>query len=437
MAKPNIITAIDLGTDKCVTLIASFEEGMELRVLGVAVTPTQGVRKSQIVDLERVTATITESLDAAERMAGFDVKSAYFSISGSHITSMNSKGVVAVASPSQEITRDDVSRVIEAARAVSLPSDQEVLHVIPHDFSVDSQQGIKDPIGMTGIRLESQVHLITGMSTAIRNLQKCAQDLGIGVDGLVFSGLSSAEMIVTETEKELGVVLLDIGAGSTAVCAYVEGSLVYSDVFPVGARHITQDIALGCRVSIESAEKIKFALSEDNLQPLKIRQGESKDDFRLRKRKHDVLEISKLGLTEQIEELSKKTLIEGIMVPRIKEIFTLVGKELQRRELITQVPAGFVITGGGAETVGIVDVAKRTLSLPARVGKPVQLTGLIEDIQKPAFAASIGLLLYGKSRGGSQAASSFSFDQLFSGLPDFKLGKIAKSIGSLIRSLLP
>lgn len=437
MAKPSIITAIDLGTDKCVTLIASHEETGELRVLGVAVTPTRGVRKSQIVDLEGVTATITESLDAAERMVGFDVKSAYFSVSGSHVSSLNSKGVVAVAAPTQEISQDDVARVIEAARAVSLPSDREILHVIPHDYSVDSQHGIKDPVGMTGIRLEAAVHLVTGMSTAIRNLQKCATDLGIGVDGLVFSGLASTKMTITETEKELGVVMIDIGAGSTAVTAHVEGSLVYSGVMPVGARHITQDIALGTRVSLESAEKIKFALSEASADDFRIKPSETKEEFRARKKKADQLDISKLNLPEQIETLSKKTLIEGIMVPRMKEIFTLIGKELQQRDLLTQVPAGLVITGGGAETVGIVEVAKRTLSLPARIGRPAELTGLIEDIQKPAFATSLGLLLYGQQRGGSQPAADFSFDKLFSSFPDFKLGGIASKIGQLIKSLLP
>ncbi len=436
MSRSSVITAIDLGTDKCVTLIGAIQEqSTTISVIGVAAVPSKGVRKSQIVDLEQVMETMTESLDAAERMAGLEVKSAFLSISGTHIYSQNSKGVVAVAAPNQEIIREDVDRVIEAARAISLPSDREVIHVIPHDFTVDSQQGIKDPVGMTGIRLETEAHIISGMSTALKNLQKCVNDLGLQVDGFVFAGLSAAEVVLTETEKELGVLLVDIGAGSTAVCAYVEGALTFSKVFPIGARHITQDIALGCRVSLENAETIKLSLKEEDLIPPKLRSGESKEEFRKRKKRIDTLDLEKLGIHEKSEPLSKRTLVEGIMVPRMKEIFTLIGKELQDQELFADIPAGLVITGGGAETVGIVEVAKRTLNLPARVGKPVQLQGLIEDVQKPSFAASIGLLMYGQKQGSNHpSTATFDIGSLFKGL---SLGGIFKFISKLISSLLP
>ncbi|MBT7183825.1 MAG: cell division protein FtsA, partial [Candidatus Pacebacteria bacterium] len=202
MPRSRVITAIDLGTDKCTTLIATLdEETNQLQVKGVSAVPSQGIRKSQIVDLEKAVSTMTESLDAAERMAGFDVKSAYVSVSGTHIKSQNSKGVVAVASPNQEINHTDVERVIEAARAISLPADRTVIHVIPRDFKVDSQDGIKDPVGMNGVRLESEAHIITGMTTALKNLEKCVQDLGLEVDGFVFSGLAAAEVVVSETER--------------------------------------------------------------------------------------------------------------------------------------------------------------------------------------------------------------------------------------------
>jgi cell division protein FtsA len=433
MAKPAVITAIDLGTDKCVTLIASLDpETKGLSVLGVAASTSRGVRKSQIVDLEQVQETITESLDAAERMAGLEVGSAYFSLSGAHIASQNSKGVVAVAAPNQEITSEDVARVIEAARAISMPADREVLHVIPHDFTVDAQTGIKDPVGMTGIRLETETHIITGMSTALRNLTKCAHDLGIEVDGVIFSGLAASEVVLTETEKELGVVLIDIGAGSTAVCAYVEGALTYSAVFPVGARHITQDIALGCRVSLDSAEKIKLALSQEMLSEINRPPVDSKESLAKRKKLDEKLDVSKLGLSEQLENLSKKTLVEGIMVPRIKEIFVLIGKELQKNGLFPLVPAGLVLTGGGAETIGMVEVAKRTLNLPARIGKPMALQGMIEDIHKPSFATSIGLLYYAKQRGGGKIASK----GLSIKLPS-SISEITKPIINFFKSLIP
>lgn len=437
MAHPSVITAIDLGTDKCVTLIASVNETSgNLSVIGVAAVPSKGVRKSQIVDLEKVMETMTESLDAAERMAGLEVSSAFLSVSGVHIGSQNSKGVVAVANPNQEIIGEDVKRVIEAARAISLPSDREIIHVIPHDFTVDNQDGIKDPIGMTGIRLETETHIITGMSTALRNLQKCVNDLGLQVDGFVFSGLASAGVVLTETEKELGVLLVDIGAGTTSVCAYVEGSLTFSKVFPIGARHITQDIALGCRVSIESAEKIKLSLKEADLITPQLRSGESKEEFRKRKKRIDTLDLSKLGIDEKTEPLSKRTLVEGIMVPRMKEIFSLIGKDLQDKDLFSEVPAGLVITGGGAETVGVVEVAKRTLNLPARVGKPSELQGLIEDVQKPSFATSIGLLVYGKRSGGSRKAKSPGLD-LNNMLKGINISSVFKQLSSLVKSLLP
>lgn len=436
MPRTSVITAIDLGTDKCVTLIATVpEETGTLQVVGVSAVPSKGVKKSTIINLEQVVDTITESLDGAERMAGFDVRSAYVSFSGTHISSQNSKGVVAVASPTQEITQDDVERVIEAARAISLPSDREIIHVVPRDFKVDSQDGIKDPVGMTGVRLEAEAHIVTGMSTAMRNYEKCLHDLGLTVDGFVFSGLAAAEVVLSETEKELGVLVVDIGAGSTSMSAYVEGSLAFSAAIPIGARHITQDIALGCRVSLDNAEKIKLALSSEEQQAIMPIPGESKEELNKRRRKADELDAKALGIDESMEILSKKTLVEGIMVPRMKEIFTLIGQQLSKNGLNAQIPAGLVLTGGGAETIGMTEVAKRVLNLPVRVGRPVQLEGLVNDIQKPSFATSIGLLTYGKRQGGLHVVkTSINMGSMFKG---FDAGKISAAISKFIKSLIP
>jgi cell division protein FtsA len=436
MSRASVITAIDLGTDKCVTLIATVpEDGGQLQVVGVSVVPSRGVRRSTIINLEQVVETVTESLDGAERMAGFDVKSAYVSFAGTHIASQNSKGVVAVAAPSQEISSDDVERVIEAARAISLPADREILHVIPCDFKVDSQDGIKDPVGMTGVRLEAEAHIITGMSTAMRNFEKVLHDLGLTVDGFVFSGLAAAEVVLSETEKELGVVVVDIGAGSTSMSAFVEGAMRFSATIPIGARHITQDIALGCRVSLDSAEKIKLALTSLSQEAMNPIPGESKEELNKRRKKADELDVKTLGIEDTTEVLSKKMLVEGIMVPRMKEIFTLIGQQLGKKDLIPLVPAGLVLTGGGAETVGIIEVAKRTMNLPVRIGKPVELGGLVNDIQKPSFATSIGLLIYGKRQGGIHSVkTSFQVGSLFKGL---NLGGLVNSLGKLIKSVMP
>ncbi len=435
MSKNRVVTVIDLGTDKCVTLIAVIDEDRLLRVVGVSVVPSRGMRRSVIVDLEQVLNTISESVDAAERMAGFEVKSAFVSVSGTHITSRNSKGVVAVASPDQEITRLDINRVIEAARAISLPADREIIHVVPRDFKVDSQEGIKDPVGMTGVRLESEAHIISAMTTSLKNLEKCLNDLALKVDGFVFSGLASAEVVLTETEKELGVVTIDIGAGTTSICAYVDGCLEYSGSVPIGARHITQDIALGCRISLDAAEKVKLALGLEDLQVIQPMPGESKEELNRRRRKADQLDLDKLGVDNGGEKLSKRTLIEGIMAPRIKEIFDLVAEKLVEQDLVSRVPAGLVLCGGGAQTVRIADTARKALNLPVRIGNPKKLDGLVSDIDKPSYATSIGLIVYGAKQGGGEVVSSGSAFPSF--LSSFNLGSIGQKIMGIFKSVLP
>jgi len=434
MSTHSIVTAIDLGTDKCATLIAAIHEKQGLRVLGVSVVPSRGMRKSQIINLEKVLETITQSLDGAERMAGLEVKSAYVSVGGTHIQSLNSKGVVAVASPQQEITKSDVERVTEAAKALSLPSDRQIIHVIPNSYKVDSQEGIKDPVGMTGVRLESEAHIITGLNTTLINIEKCLLDLGLQVDGFVFSGLAAADVTLTETEKELGVALVDIGAGSTSICVYQEGSLVFSASLPVGARHITQDIALGCRVSLETAEKIKVSLAENDMDAQKPHPGESKEEFNARKKKSDTLRLQDFGLVDGSNEvLSKNTIIEGIMVPRLQEIFSLIEKSLTEADLLNDIPAGIVLTGGGASTLHIANIGKKEIRLSVRVGEPAALSGLTNDIHKPSFATAIGLLEYGKKHGGSMQKRLFSLKSL----PNLNLGGLFSSVKKLLSSLLP
>lgn len=433
MSKQHIVSVIDIGTDKVVTLVADISEGpSQIRVMGVSSVRSKGIRKSQIVDLNTASEAITESVDAAERMAGMNIHQAYVSIGGQHIQSLNSKGVVAVAQPSQEITPDDVLRVIDAAKAVSLPSGKEIIHVIPKNYKVDSQDGIKDPVGMSGIRLEAETHIITASTTSLKNVEKCMNELGITVIEFVFSGLAASEVVVTETERELGVVVVDIGAGTTSLCFFVEGSLEFSGVLPIGARHITQDIALGCRVSLESAEKIKIALG--TLPPSRaVLPGETKDDARKRKKQEDTLDAQALGIIEQVDSFSRKTLLEGIMAPRMKEMFDFIGQEIEKHQLYSKIPAGIVLSGGGADTVDIVEICKHTLQLPTRVGTPSGFLGLIDEVEKPAFAASLGLLKYAASKAVYQAPPKpgFSLPQMGS------LTEIPKKIAQLVQSLLP
>jgi cell division protein FtsA len=392
MARDHLVSGIDVGTSKITTLIATLSEEGDAQVIGVSTVPSRGLRKGQVVNIEEATAAISQSLDAAERMAGASVGKAYLAVGGSHIASQNSHGVVAVAEPDREISEQDVRRVIEAAKAVSLPSSREILHVLPRGYIVDSQEGVVDPIGMTGVRLEVDTHLVTGGATAVRNLRKCVEELGVEVAGMVFGGLASAETSLSDTEKELGVILVDIGGGTTDIAIFVEGALSYSSVIPIGAINITKDLAAGLRISLESAEKVKLMLGETPKIPALADETErlkSKGD------KSDELDVSSLGLPEELKILSRRTLVEGIIKPRLNEIFTMVALELKRSGFGGMTPSGVVLTGGGAQTVGAVESARRNLAMPVHVGNPKRISGLIDEITTPAYTTSIGLLLYG------------------------------------------
>lgn len=437
MGKGKTIAAIDIGTEKICTLIAQVVDGeREPSVVGVASVPSKGLRKSQIVDLDEAIEAITQSVDAAERMAGVGLKSAYISIGGSHIESQNSKGVVAVANPQGEINEDDIRRVIEASRAVSLPSAREVIHVIPKDYKVDSQDGIKDPLGMSGVRLECETHIITGSSTAMKNMTKCVNELGVHPEGFVFTGLASAYAVLSETEKELGALLLDIGAGTTSICVFVEGSLAHSAVLPIGARHITNDIALGLQMSLQSAEKIKIALSTGQHVEIPILPGETRDQARERKKKEDEVDTSRLGLTEDVGSVSRKTVYEGIIIHRLQEMFKLVGQELDKHGLLPLVPAGAVLTGGGAETIGMIDVCKRTLGLPTRVGRPQGLRGLTDEVLASPYATSAGLLLYGAQLHAMHNAGSKD-SQITNILKFLPIKPLVERLVKLVKSVMP
>ncbi|MDO8487735.1 MAG: cell division protein FtsA [bacterium] len=417
MAKSKIIAAIDIGSSKVATLVAQVrdEEESRLHIVGAASAVSRGIRKGQIVNIEEAVSAIEESIGAAERMAGYNISKAVVSIGGAHIGSINSQGVVAVAQPQGEVVAQDVHRVMEAARAVSLPTSTEIIHVIPRSFTVDGQEGVKDPVGMTGVRLEVATHLVTGSTTAIRNLTKCVAEVGCDVEEIVFGGLASAAAVLSDTEKELGVVLVDIGGGTTDVAIFVEGALSHSAVLPVGAKNVTNDLAIGLRVSLESAEKIKLALG--GVKP-----------------KEDDVDLSGIGLTEEINAVSYKTLVEGIIRPRLNELFTMVAGEVRKSGFAGLTPSGLVICGGGAQTVGIVESAKRTLSAPVRVGIPTNITGLIDDIENPAFATSVGLLKFALS--GANEGTSHNKSRSGGGDRMAIAGMWGK-ISDLAKSLLP
>src|SRR3989338_4316895 len=399
----NLLCGIDVGSSKMSCIIARVsEEEPTPRVMGFSSVPSRGVKRGQIVDINQVSSSLEQAIEQAERMAGAKVTSAFASVGGPHIESINSQGVVAVSHPDVEISDDDVSRVIDAAKAISLSSTREVIEVSPREYIVDGRSGIKNPLGMSGVRLEVNTHIITASMTNLKNLERCLSDLGIQVQGYVFSGLASALSVLSDTDKEFGVVLVDFGGGKIDISIFVEGSLSYSSSIPIGARHITNDIAVGLRISLESAERIKILLTDEKF--IKKHMNAKKDD----------LDISHLRLPEGLQSISYKTIMDGIMKPRIEEIFEKVLNEIDESGLINQVPSGLVITGGGSLTQGVDELARRVIGLPARVGYPQFVTGLIDEVVYPQYSAVVGLLLYAKdTTRDHQKMNLKDFDKIF------------------------
>src|SRR3989344_336586 len=392
MSKDKVVVGFDIGSSKITTIIATIQDDSRVNVIGVSSVPSKGLRKGQVVDNDEAVSAISQSLEGAERMAGYSVGTAFVSVDGTHIESQNSKGVVAISDRTGEIANDDVTRVIEAARAISLPSSREILHVIPRYFVVDSQSGIKDPLGMNGVRLEVETHIITGAATAFRNITKCVSQVGVDVEGIVFSGFASSYSVLTDTEKELGVILVDFGGGTTDICVFTDGAPIHCSVLPVGSRNVTNDLAIGLRVSLDSAEKIKLALSK----PPKVAIEPTENGEPAEKKESDRMDFSEINIEEDIKNVSKKTLTDGIMKPRLREIINMVKLEIQKSSLSGMTPSGVVLTGGGALTIGLCELAKQELGMPVRIGLPQEATGLVDEISSPAYAACLGLLIYGQ-----------------------------------------
>jgi cell division protein FtsA len=423
MSKSRIISAIDLGSSKITTIIAQVDYSQDIYesgigVIGVSSTESRGIKKGQIINIDDAVSSIVESVESAERMAGYNVDSAYIALGGANISSQNSHGVVAVSDPDGEIKDIDVERVIDAASAISLPASREILHIIPREFTVDGEGGVKDPIGMSGVRLEVETHVITASAASVKNLKKAVDEAGVGVAEIVFSGLAASESVATTTEKELGCVVVDIGGGNTSICVYVDGSLTYSGVIPIGAKNVTNDLAIGLRISLESAERIKLLLSDSD------KRKNKSEDITL----SDNLDLS--GENLELKKVSRKTLVEGIVRPRLNEIFSMVRLELDKYGLLGKTPSGVIVTGGGSETVGIIESARRVLSLPARIGVPTGVSGLVDDILHPSYSVPIGLILYASRQNENEGLTKLSSKIKLPGKGAFS--KLIESIKNLL-----
>lgn len=408
-----IIVGLDVGSTAvrlAVGQLVPSGEKTELHIIGAAEAPSEGVHKGVVTSIEDVVSSISSCLERAERMTGLPIKSAWVGISGSHIISEESKGVIAVSKPDGEISEEDVERAIEAARTVATPLNYEILHVIPKNYTVDGQVGIKDPIGMTGVRLEVDTQIIQGLSAQIKNLTKAVYRTGLDIDDLVLSILATAEAVVTERQKELGVAVLNMGGATTSLVIFEEGDILDIAVLSIGSEHVTSDVAIGLRTSIDVAEKLK--LDYGSALPKDIGKKEELDLFDLGEAEHEV--ISRKYACEIIEARAEEILM------KVDEIFKKLGRS-------GMLPAGVVLTGGGSKLPGLVELAKRKLRLPAALGYPLNLTSVTDKINDLSFAAAIGLVRWGAM---SSQSGSGKLENLISRFGS--MGKVTKWMKSMM-----
>jgi len=378
MPKETIIVGLDVGSCFIRTVIAKMRaDQTRPQIIGMGQVPSFGLRRGVVVDIEEAVKNISQSVQEAERSSGLSVERAYVSLSGNHITSRTSKGVVAVSRADGEISREDVERAISAASAISLSPNREILHIIPRSFSVDDQRGIKDPAGMNGVRLEVDALIIEGATPFIKNLTKCISEVGLEIEGLVLAPLAASRASLTKRQKELGVLALDLGGGTASLTVFEEGDIIYSCVLPIGSSHITSDIAIGLRSNIDLAEKVKLEYGSALVSEIS---------------KKDNINLSKLA--EEEKGVIPRIQVAEIIEARLSEVFDLVNKELRKIDRQGLLPAGVVLLGGGAKMPSLVDLAKDGLKLPAQVGFPLELEGIVEEVDDPAFATAIGLILW-------------------------------------------
>lgn len=378
MAKTELFTGLDIGSASIRVVVGQHQPNQEgLHILGAAEGPAEGITKGTITSIEDAVSSISSTLEKVERMTGVPVEHATVSINGHHIVSQESHGIVAVAKADGEIKPNDVDRVVEAAQAVATPPNYEILHVVPRVFTVDNQHGIKDPVGMSGMRLEVDAQIIQGLSAQIKNLQKAIYRTGVNIDDLVLSVLASSLACVTKRQKELGVAVLNIGSATTSLMVFEEGDVMHTKILPIGASHITSDVAIGLRISIDQAEKVK--LEYGTAWPEDV---QKREEFNLSELGGEDLLVSRRHVAEIIEA-------------RVEELFKMVDRELQHIDRSGLLPAGIIITGAGAKLPGLIEAGKREFRLPVSIGFPQGITSAIDKIQDPAFTTALGLAVWG------------------------------------------
>ena len=395
----NLIVGLDIGTSKVVALVGEAKPDGEIEIVGIGSHPSRGLKKGVVINIESTVQSIQRAVEEAELMAGCEIRSVYAGIAGSHIRSLNSNGIVAIKN--REVTQIDVDQVIDAARAVAIPADQKILHILPQEFIIDEQDGIREPIGMCGVRLETRVHMVTGAVSAAQNIVKCVKRCGLEVDDLILEQLASSYSVLSEDEKDLGVCLVDIGGGTTDIAVFTEGAIRHTAVIPIAGDQVTNDIAVALRTPTQHAEeiKIKYACALGQLagseETIRVVGG---GVTRARGPRSlgcvdDTIEVPSIG-DRPSRRLSRQTLTE-VVEPRYEELLTLVQAELRRSGFEDLMASGVVLTGGSSKIEGLVDLAEEVFHMPVRLGIPQHVTGLADVVRNPIYATGVGLLLFG------------------------------------------
>ncbi|HEY9017050.1 cell division protein FtsA [Thiomicrospira sp.] len=390
----NIIVGLDIGTSKIAAIVGKVKADGGIEILGMGTHPSKGLKKGVVVNIDSTVESIQRAIDEAERMSGYQAQTVYVGIAGSHIKSFNSNGMVAVRN--QEVTEEDIQRVIDAARTQAIPGDQKVLHILPQEYIIDNQDGIREPVGMSGVRLEAKVHMVTGSVSSAQNITKCVQRCGLKVEDIILEQLASSEAVLSEDEKELGVCLVDIGGGTTDIAVFYQGAIRHSSVIAVAGDQVTNDIAVALRTPTPAAEEIKRKYA------CALPQLIAKDEE---------IEVPSVG-DRPARCLSRRTLVE-VVEPRYEELFQLVQAELRRSGFEEMIAAGVVLTGGSSLVEGAVELAEEVFNMPVRLGLPHGISGLTEEVNSPSYATTVGLLMYARDHlpvNADSNASGYNFN---------------------------
>ena len=401
-----IIFALDVGTTKVCALVGEVRQG-QLQIIGLGITPARGMRKGMVIDVAEASVALAQAVEEAEQTSGYDLSQALVSMAGEHVSSINNKGVVAIGHNENGVTVEDIERALAAAQVIAVPYNRQIVHLIPRGFTIDDQDGVYSPLGMHGFRLEVEAHLITGSRPALLNLTRCADNVGIRAEEFVLNALASAEAVLEPTEREMGVIVADIGGGTTDLALYMQGKVWHTKVFPIGGYHITNDIAIGLRAPYDVAEKVKIQFGDcrpDQIDPNFV--------FTVEPFGGEKIQVGRQDLAHVIEA-------------RVEEIFQLVLQEITHSGYDGLLPAGIVLTGGSAQLRGITDIAERVLNVPARVARPKNLVGLVDALHSPAYATSVGLLRW-----------AISDDHTYRPRPAIQR-QWGRRVGTILRALLP